>query len=258
MSARFASRVPAPPLSEHVELFWHWEATTPPSQRQERVLPSATTELVIRLRGAADGVVAGAHSRPFILDQSEQDLLVGIHFKPGGAFPFLGVPASELRDLHVSLEQLWGRAQARELRERLLEARSPKERFEILERALLERLARSSARHPGVEFALRALRGPDSMTASAAAERAGLSQRRFIQLFSSQVGLTPKLYQRVSRFQRVIRAIHGQDEVNWADVAAAGGYCDQAHLVHDFRELSDLTPGAYLRARTEHLGHVPL
>jgi hypothetical protein len=72
---------------------------------------------------------------------------MGVHFKPGGAFPFLGFSAGELRDSYVSLDAVWGAA-ASELRDRLLEAETPESGFRLLEEALLARAIRPLEKHP--------------------------------------------------------------------------------------------------------------
>jgi AraC-like DNA-binding protein len=86
----------------------------------------------------------------------------------------------------------------------------------------------------------------------------GLSARRFIELFHRQVGLTPKTFSRVRRFQRVLRAVHGRREIDWAQVALENGYYDQAHFIHDFQGFSGSTPSAYSSLAGPHLNHVPL
>jgi AraC-like DNA-binding protein len=85
-----------------------------------------------------------------------------------------------------------------------------------------------------------------------------LSSRRFIQVFTDEVGLTPKLFCRVRRFQEAVRRIGTGQRVNWAIVALDCGYFDQAHFIHDFRAFSGLNPSAYAAQRTEHLNHVPI
>ena len=86
----------------------------------------------------------------------------------------------------------------------------------------------------------------------------GMSQRRFLERFRSEVGMAPKLFARVQRFQAVIETVHTLSEVSWAEVAADCGYFDQAHFIHDFRAFSGFTPSAYLAAKGEHRNHVPL
>jgi AraC-like DNA-binding protein len=89
-------------------------------------------------------------------------------------------------------------------------------------------------------------RAPHVRSVLAVAREAGLSRRRFAQLFREQVGLTPKLYCRLRRFQDLSRQIAFGAPVNWAGLALAGGYCDQAHLANEFRHFSGISPSAYL------------
>lgn len=70
------------------------------------------------------------------------------------------------------------------------------------------------------------------------------------------VGLTPKQYCRVRRFQQSVTAAHAAREVDWAELAVSCGYYDQAHFIHDFRAFSGLTPGAYRDVRTAFQNHV--
>lgn len=125
---------------------------------------------------------------------------MGVHFKPGGAFPFLGLVADELTDTHVDLETIWGRGAA-EIRERLCGTRSPARRFRLLEKVLLSRLFRPLSHHPAVSLALYGFRFDNARAAvRRLARSAGLSDRRFIDVFRFEVGLGPKLFNRVQRF----------------------------------------------------------
>jgi AraC-like DNA-binding protein len=270
---RFYRHTPAPPLSDFVALLWLYEGYHQPHAK-ERLLPDGSMELVINLnedltrvydphhterfhvlRGS---VVVGAHSEFFVIDTAEQHSVAGVHFKPGGAFPFFDPPASELHNTLVSLEDLWGRL-ASQLRERLLEAGTPPAKLRILEQSLLAYAADRLERHPAVAFALREFHGlPHARTIADVTGQIGLSAKRFIQVFSGEVGLTPKLFCRVRRFQRVLRRIGAGRPVEWAAVAADCGYFDQAHFIHDFRAFSGINPSTYIAQRTEHLNHVPL
>src|ERR1041384_7813909 len=145
----FRSYIPAAPLSDFVALFWLYEGYVQPHAR-ERVLPDGSVELVISLaetesrvyegepesgRTFRNGVMAGARSEFLVIDTASQASVVGVHFKPGGAFPFLPMPASELHNAVVALDDLWG-ACAASLRERLLAAATAEAKFQILEQPL--------------------------------------------------------------------------------------------------------------------------
>jgi AraC-like DNA-binding protein len=112
-------------------------------------------------------------------------------------------------------------------------------------------------RHPAVALALAEFdRG--APTVGQVMDRIGLSRRRIIQVFTEQVGLTPKLYCRIQRFQQALRRVHRRKTVDWVQVALDCGYYDQAHFVHDFQAFSGLNPSAYLQQQGDHLNHVPL
>lgn len=250
---------PQPPLADFVEMFWLMNGPAPPHAR-EHLLPMPTVELVIDLRatsGSRVPLLCGPHSERFVIDTASQAAVMGVHFRPGGAFPFFKAPAGELHNTRMCLDSLWpGRTS--ELRERLLETPAPLARFQILERFLLARAVRPLARHPAVDFALRAFQDVQPLSVSAVVERTGWSQRRFIEVFRDEVGLAPKLFCRVVRFQQVVQKIHGQGRVNWASVAVDCGYYDQPHFIHDFQAFSGYSPATYLRVRGARLNHVPL
>ena len=266
-------RKPGPPLSAFVEVLWSFEGHSP-SHQLERILPDGSVELVINLhedrariydrqdhslvQTFSGSIVAGPHSQYSVIDTAGQSSVVGVHFKPGGAFPFLGLPSSELHDLHVSLDTLWGNS-ARLLRDRLLEAETVDARLRILEQALLARRTWMAGLHPAVRFALGEFQaGPHTRTIAEVTHQIGLSPRRFIEVFREQAGMTPKLFCRVRRFQRVVQSVAAGRQVEWAEVALAGGYFDQAHFNHDFRTFSGLSPTAYARLPFRHANHVPI
>jgi AraC-like DNA-binding protein len=79
----------------------------------------------------------------------------------------------------------------------------------------------------------------------------GLSHKHFISEFRREVGLTPKLFCRVRRFQQVLAQIHSRACVSWTDVAYNCGYFDQAHFINDFRLFAGVNPSTYLREQLD-------
>jgi AraC-like DNA-binding protein len=259
---QFSSIKPTGLLADFVDNFWLYEGYQA-EHVNERILPTATMELVINLRENvlriydaeppnrcvrySATVVSGAYWKGFVSDMEEEAFIMGVHFKPGGAFPFLGVPAHELTDTHVDLETLWGPASMR-LRERLCEASNAAERFQVLEDALISHLFCPMERHYAVATAFETFAKRVDATVRGIAKNIGLSERRFIQVFNAEVGVTPKLFNRVRRFQRTRGLIHRQEEApDWAGIALECGYFDQSHLIRDFQEFAGISPAAYLR-----------
>jgi AraC-like DNA-binding protein len=89
-------------------------------------------------------------------------------------------------------------------------------------------------------------------------KQSGYSHRRFIELFARAVGLTPKVYARVRRFQRALHRAHGPDRESWVELAAAEGYSDQSHFNREFRESAGLTPTEYRHVSPTFAHHVPV
>lgn len=265
---RYSTHAPAAPLNDFVDYFWLVEKGSAP--RKELILPSGTVELVVNLREDqirihdparleeyerfSGALISGTYSAPFACDGAQHEAMFGVHFKPGGAFPFLGASACALANAHADLADLWGR-QAAELRERLCRAATPRERFRTAEAHLTARLRLGVARHSAVTAAL-GLFGEEggALSVRDAAARVGFSQRHFIELFTAQVGLSPKLFCRLQRFQRALtlarRTVH---ETTWADVAAECGYFDQSHLIRDFQDFSRMAPTLFRRGLSADL-----
>jgi AraC-like DNA-binding protein len=263
---------PVAPLAPFIEALWYCDEY-PAVHRKERVLPNGRFQLIVHLsdafaaqRDLASGetrlqsptVVVGMRSRFEILDTRILRFVMGAVFRPGGARSFFDDSAQCFYNETVPLDDTWS-ASARDLRDRLREAGSANERFFLLQTALLARLNDRLRLHPSVQFALGTFRREPHVSSVVEVSReAGLSRRRFAQLFREQVGITPKLYCRLHRFQRVVSQIASGAPVNWADVALSCGYSDQAHLSHEFREFSGISPGNYRASSPGWMNHVPV
>lgn len=269
-------RKPRPPLDRFVDVFWYFRGAANGACRQgkERALPDGCLQLVINLRedrhriydrqdfqvrAEVNGcLIVGPQSEYSVIDTTADMHLTGVHFKPGGAYPFLAPPAAELHGKQVPLDSVWGSSTS-ELRERLLEAPDVQQRFDVLEDALLTRATRALECHAAVRFAIERIEaGPSASTIAAVVEQTGLSPRHFIEIFRQQVGLTPKLFCRVRRFQQALACIASSRPVRWTDVALDAGYFDQAHFIHDFRAFSGISPSMYRESRPWHANHVPI
>jgi len=272
----YCQHFPRPPLARYVDWFWFYESRFP-DHRREHVLPDGTFELVIDLRETPrklfdrqdasrfdsfrGGWLSGTHSEYLIIDAVPDSSMMGVHFKPGGAAPFLGQPSDELCNQVVELDALWGRS-AHELRERLLATPNPPAKFSVLENFLLARMARFGSAANGQEhvgWALdQFLRQPHQQAIRAVADKLGVSHKHFIAEFRRQVGLTPKLFCRIRRFQEVLAQISAHTTIEWADLAYSCGYYDQAHFVNDFQAFSGLNPSTYLCHRSKYPNFVPV
>jgi AraC-like DNA-binding protein len=267
----YRQRIPAPPLDAFVEWIWVCE-NEPQPHGLERILPTGAAQLIVNLKEdetrlyapeppyrcltTAGTVLSGIRSSYQIIDTSEQEHVAGVVFRAGGTAAFTRVPAHETTGTDVAFEDLWGRRSTALLREQLLEGSNMDAMLDALEATLASMLLPRDL-HPAVAFALRTFdRAPHTACIGSVTGAIGMSPKRFIDRFKAAVGVTPKRYCRIRRFQRAVALAHRGAGVDWAQVALDCGYFDQAHFIHDFRSFSGLTPGAYEAGRTPFQNHV--
>jgi AraC-like DNA-binding protein len=268
-----AKYIPTMPLAGFVYCFWYWEGTVQ-KHAKERLMPTGEPTIVFDLREQAirvydwkdpsrfetfgHAVLCGPRSQPFVIDTAQQDRVFGIQFRPGGAFPFFRASAQDFENRDVELDLLWPGA-AGEMRERLLESNSVEAMFQVAETTLMGQLARPLELHRAVACAARSFSAsPHCAKVAAIVDRIGMSHRRFLQLFTDQIGMTPKAFCRVRRFQRVLHHVNAAEEIDWTQLALDCGYYDQAHFIHDFQNFSGFLPTVYNAIKTTHANHVPL
>lgn len=235
-----------------------WEEKRPARPHaRERVLPDGSGLLAINLgdepvvlhdprtqqRWALHGAfVCGPRTGSLLLETHRPQWLLATSFGPGFAPRFLGVPARELRNDVVPLAALESALSTQMLAD-LGTAATPLERLRALERILLARIARPPGLPIAVDQATRVLREAAPRLGVLQSD-IGLGATRLNALFAHEVGLTPKQYARVQRFQRGYRRFAHHPPRAWATLALETGYCDQAHFIQEVREFSGVSPTA--------------
>ena len=265
------SRVPRPPLDGLIDDLYYLEGAPP---YPLLMLPPAPAALLIvnlgapfRIRGGADietaeyadGCVVTMPTRAWEFGYPLRTRSVGVHFKAWGLAPFLPMPAAELCDRPVTVEQVWGRPAIAELRDRLATSEGPHEMLTLLEEELMRRLGDAAGlglvRHTSrIMAATSGAVAIDELRVSA-----GVSSTHLTQRFKELIGVTPKRLARTYRFATTVLSINPAEPIDWADLAYGAGYFDQAHFGHEFREFTGLTPTRYVEVRRrflrEHPGH---
>ena len=260
--------VPSQPVDAFVEHLWLVRGKMPPATRHV-LLPDGAIVVIFNLgdpQALCDGNrardrqvfrrswVSGQQPRPITIDQSGYCHLVGIRFRPGGAFPLLRFSVAELTGRVLELEDIGG-AEANGIRAELGDAPSDRAVLSRLERWLAAKFHRATAMDPRVVFAADQLRrGAPSV--QRLTEQSGWSHKHFVHEFTRRVGVTPKLYGRIQRLQRAVQGIGLRPQVDWADTALTHGYYDQAHLIREFDQLAGISPTEFLRRRTPYPGYL--
>ena len=272
----YLERIPAAPLDKFIRTLWCARVDRA-AHRRERVLPSGCVEVILNLardylldcregakdRPMAPALIVGARSIYEIIDTADLADLVGIAFVPGGFAPFASEAADLFSNRSVDLADVWG-GSAGDLRDQLRALRTPEEKLSCLEQFLRLRFAPRLLRPaPGrsreVRFALRQFdAAPGIATVRETARQTGWSERRFSQIFREEVGLSPKVWCRIQRFQKTVRQLHAGADVRWAELALDCGYYDQSHFANEFRAFSGIDATTYsARHQGPWANHIP-
>ena len=165
---------------------------------------------------------------------------------------------SEISDTVVDADYLWG-DRFPPLRATLLSAKSPARKFRLVEDFLMALLDSETEVNPCVDFAVDGItRDPSQTNLAKLSDRIGYSQKHLISMFKKNVGITPKTYVRVMRFQKAIAAVESSESIDWTAIALESGFYDQAHFINDFKALSGFTPREYFAKKIDTLNYVPV
>lgn len=197
----------------------------------------------------------GVYDRYAISESTGSAHCLQVNFTPLGARLFFDMPMSEMTLRVVHFEDVFG-AEGRTLAERLFEAGGWPHRFATLEAEIARRVLRAQPRHDLPAWVWeRIVATSGSVSISALAKELEISRKHLSVSFREMVGLAPKTYAQVCRFQVAARRIALRPEPAWSEIALDCGYFDQAHFNRDFRRFSGYTPGEYrLRALADGTG----
>jgi methylphosphotriester-DNA--protein-cysteine methyltransferase len=256
----YRAYTPSAALAPYVACYWTLTGRVSQGTPPERVLPDGHPELVWDLadpvashtltgvpRVQGQAVLVGQITRPILLQPTGRIDLLAIRFRPEALGAFLnGLPAHRLTDLDFRVDDVVG-ARLRDFGEQAADAPAGEARIALLEARLLADLRHAAPvdRRTAAAVALiAARRGMARMEEVAAAAEVG--PRQLERLFVAQVGLGPKRLARITRFHGAIGRLSVAPPVAWSTVALRCGYYDQAHMIRDFREFADATPGSLL------------
>jgi AraC-like DNA-binding protein len=196
----------------------------------------------------AGGFVAGLGDAYAIVEHDGHQLGMQLDLTPTAARRLFGLPLSEIAGQIAPLRDLLP-AEHRSLAEQLEASPSWTERFDLVEAMLTRRLLGSPTDTARVDQALARIEAAGGrIELGALARELGCSHKHLIALFQDQVGVNPKLFARLVRFERMMRDARGGTR-RWAELAQAHGYCDQAHLAREVARFTGLTPTEANRTR---------
>jgi AraC-like DNA-binding protein len=237
---------PAPaPLARHVAAFWQMSGRSPlGTAATHRVLPDGCMDVIFELGSVRAVSFVGTMTTALEVRLTDELDGFGIRFRPGGAAPWLRIPADELTDSSIAMHDSPLRAPPA-----LVDALSAAPSFATRIRLATEWLLRSDRPDPEQLSVYAAARmfAREKQTVSAAARDLGMSERTLQRTFQKSVGITPVEYRSIARMRRLLVSLDAG--VSLADAAVDAGYYDQPHLDREFRKLVGCPPSQWLATR---------
>ncbi len=245
-------------LKKYIHCYWILENyCKPDAPEPQRILPDGSMELIFhfkdpvqrRTNGAgfelqAPATVSGQIKHFIQLQLTGKMGVLGVRFRPAGALPFLRMSMSELAEKVHSVDLIWGRI-GKELIEQVLSASRHRQRIQFIEKFLLKSIERPNSDALVSETVSEIVRCGGELTVDDLMRKMKISARQLERRFNEHVGLSPKRFSRIVRFQNIFRIASQQATRNLTEVSHHAGYYDQAHFIREFKEFSGLLPSEY-------------
>ncbi len=256
----FETHEPPAPFNPLVESIFHYKGFQP-DHSIERVVPTGHVFLIFELDGMERHTydseslepnatyrkawISGNHRNHISISAHEDSEMFVIQFKAFGAYPFLQIPQEEIADRVVSGEAFSGKGLIA-MREELYEADTSAAKFDVADNWLRTHYDEQCLPPPSLIEVVTKLQSEPASKLNNVIDAFEGSQKHLIAQFKKFVGLTPKQYQRVLRFNDVFVQMQGDQFLSWSDIAYRCGYSDQSHFIREFKNFSGFIPEHFL------------
>ncbi len=190
--------------------------------------------------------VSGTHRNFLSISAHQHSEMLVIQFKATGAFPFLHRPVQELNDKVVDANEVFGQ-EILKLRNEIIAAENPQAKFNLVSCWLEKRFdSKKEAPEHLMTFTERLQKEPVSNLTKIIGSYPA-TQKQLIEHFKKYVGLTPKYYHRILRFNEILKKIKQKEKVSWTDVVYSCDYSDQSHFIKEFFLFSGFNPQEFIK-----------
>lgn len=267
----FQTHIPSFPLNQFVESFVYFKDFQP-THTVDRFLPDGNVYVVIDLtdypkfiydnhslkeiQSCRNVWFSGIRNNYITIPSGRDCENFVINFHKGKAYPFVEMPMNELTDYVVDGELVMS-SQILNMRDALLGLNCVQQKFLYAEKYLLKLFTKKLIVNPFIDYSIkRILETPHQLTIHHLSNKTGFSQKHFIDIFKKHVGVTPKTFMKIIRFQKAIYEIEKTNTANWTSIAFESGYYDQAHFINDFKSFSGFTPKQFLWVNSEYTNYI--
>ena len=251
---------PHPDLQSAINCYWTLEVPATNDSQKQRIIPDGTIEMAFilgddikRYTSEDDfilqprAMVLGQTIEPFYIEPTGYVNTFAIRFYPYGFANLVTVPIRTLANKETPIEILFGEKTAKKLDQEIVQATNVKQRIEIIERFLLNKLSEQSTVDNIVRTTIDALLLTKGSGSISSILKEDLSKRRQLERkFTKQIGISPKQLGKVIRLQSALKMLLNEEGENLTNIAYENKYYDQAHFIKDFKEFTGISPKEFL------------
>lgn len=251
---------PHPDLESLVSCYWTLEVPDENDKERQLIIPDGCIEMAfilgddIKRYTTQDefilqprAMVLGQTIEPFFIEPTGYVNTFAIRFYPYGFANFVTTPIKNLANKETPIELLFGENTAKELEQKIIQATDSKQRIEIVENFLLEKLNDKTTVDNIVKRTVDALISSNGTESILTILKEDLSKRRQLERnFKKQIGVSPKQLGKVIRLQTALKMLLNKKTDTLTNIAYESEYFDQAHFIKDFKEFTGINPKDFL------------
>jgi len=258
---KFETHIVKPPIDKYLETIFHFKNFVP-DHSIERMVPTGHVYIMFEfdsfVRNTYDNDsletnktftkawISGMHRNYISISSHKNSEMLVIQFKPYGTYPFLHFPLQNLNEKILPAEEVLG-AEILILHEKMYKLETVQDKFDMIEKWLRSRFRKDKTPPTNLVDALNQLQTEPASNCNHIVESYSNTQKHLIDQFKKYVGLTPKYYQRILRFSEILKQIHQEKSIEWAQIAYQCNFSDQSHFIKEFKHFSGLNPKEFIK-----------
>ncbi len=260
-------------LSDYIDSAFYLGSYTP-EHEIERLIPDGMISLVIELDGQERHIhdnedfeviqtcryswLSGMHNQFISISAIPDTELMGIRFKAGGLYPFINSDVFQLFNKVEDASTYFPEINS-SLRKSLIDCETPEEKIVLLREWLLKHFKHEESINRTIHNACQQIiDDPTISTLEKIKNDISYSEKQFIHNYKFQIGITPKVFQRIIRFNQILPRIKEKKKIEWAEISEECGYFDQSHFIRDFKQFSGFNPSEFLDSSSGRTNFIPL
>lgn len=250
------------PLASHIESIFYFK-NFKPDHSIERVVPTGNVFIIFELddiirhtynnetlepNGNFKNVwVSGMHKNYLSISAHQNSEMLVIQFNTNGAYPFFNSPISELNNMVIDAQKLFG-DDIPKLRQQILDSVDISEKFKLVEYWLYQNYDSKKVPDASIVDILTLLKTKSIRESNDITKAYANSHKHLINQFKTYFGLTPKVFHRLFRFNHILQQIQQKQDLEWSQIAYEFGYSDQSHFIKEFKEFSGFNPQEFIKS----------